>query len=65
MPDHPLPSSVGYIDGLYVDSVKIFKTIATTLELTQSQIAEGATSLLESRSKVPLDIPDPSFKGPF
>ena len=65
LPDHPLPSSVGYIDGLYVDSVKIFKTIATALGLTQSQIAEGTTSLLESRSKVPLDIPDPSFKGPF
>lgn len=65
LPDHPLPSSVGYIDGLYVDSVKIFKSIAETLGIAQSKISVGIASLRERRAKVPLDIPDPSFKGPF
>ena len=27
LPDHPIPSSVGYIDGLYVDASIIFKEI--------------------------------------
>jgi pyruvate dehydrogenase E1 component beta subunit len=65
LPDHPLPSSVGYLDGLYVDSIKIFQTIAKNLGLNQSNVNEGVEALRISRLKVPLDIPDPSFKGPF
>lgn len=65
LPDHPIPSSVGFIDGLYVDAEQIFKTVATTLGLEEKQIIQGATTLKANRMKVPLDIPDPSFKGPF
>ena len=65
LPDHPIPSSLGFIDGLYVDSMKIFEVIASNIGLDKSKIAEGLKALKKKKSKFSIDLPDPSFKGPF
>ena len=65
LPDHPIPSSVGYIDGLYVDASIIFKEIANNLGLDSSIIFDGLKFLSNKKSSVSLDVPDPSFQGPF
>lgn len=65
LPDHPVPSSVGFIDGLYVDAERIFKSVAEAMELPEHDIQAGGKSLRDKRNMLPLDVPDPSFNGPF
>jgi len=65
LPDHPIPSAVGFIDGLYIDSTIIFKEIAITIGLDSLIVSEGLRILREKRALVPLDVADPTFQGPF
>lgn len=65
LPDHPVPSSLGFLEGLYIDAERIFLEVASILELKQKYISEGIEQLRLKRGQLPLDVPDPSFKGPF
>lgn len=64
LPDHPLPSSRGYLPGLYPNAerivVEVLKLIGkqnmTNNILSNFEIGSGSEYL---------DIPNPSFQGPF
>ena len=60
--DYPVPSSRGLVQGFYPDAVRIAGAAAEMLECS----ATGAiNALIEDAAHTPIDVPDPSFKGPF
>ena len=65
MPEHPTPSSRGMIPGIYPDAIGILRTVGQMLGLMESDIAAQVAILAERRHAVPIDVPDPFFKGPF
>jgi pyruvate/2-oxoglutarate/acetoin dehydrogenase E1 component len=65
LPDHPTPSSRGFYAGYYPSSVEIIRSIGETLKLEASQVEQAVAHIQRERGDVPVDVPDPSFKGPF
>lgn len=65
MPDHPTPSSRGYLPGLYPDAKRIIMEACAMLKLPEAKKAEALKKLQESSANLPIDIPDPAFQGPF
>jgi pyruvate dehydrogenase E1 component beta subunit len=65
LPDHPTPSSRALAAAYYPGSVDIVDAVEQLLELDQGA-AEGARqACVAARQGVPIDKPDPAFKGPF
>lgn len=65
LPDHPTPSSRGFYSGYYPSSVQIIERIGQTLKLEARQVEQAVAQISKERGDVPVDVPDPSFKGPF
>jgi pyruvate/2-oxoglutarate/acetoin dehydrogenase E1 component len=65
LPDHPTPSSRGLIPGFYTDSISILRSISTILKIPEDKIQEAEADLFAQRKDLPVDVPDPFFKGPF
>ncbi len=65
MPDHPTPSSRGLIPGIYPDATRIVREAGRMLGVAQDKIENAAVELLAQRKGLPVDVPDPFFKGPF
>jgi pyruvate/2-oxoglutarate/acetoin dehydrogenase E1 component len=65
LPDHPTPSSRGFVPGYYVDSTSILRSIGTMLEIDAAKIESAVAELIAQRKGLPIDVPDPFFKGPF
>jgi acetoin:2,6-dichlorophenolindophenol oxidoreductase subunit beta len=65
LPEHPTPSSRGLVPGFYPDSQKIVATVGKMLNLDQSKLDAALKTLNEQRKNLPIDVPDPFFKGPF
>lgn len=65
LPDHPLPSSRGMIRGIYPDSIRIMRTVGEMLKLPAEREAQAEAELEAQRGSLPIDVPDPFFKGPF
>jgi pyruvate dehydrogenase E1 component beta subunit len=65
LPDHPTPSSRGFIPGFYTDSVTILRNIGTLLEIAPGKVESAVAELIAQRKGLPVDVPDPFFKGPF
>lgn len=65
LPEHPTPSSRGLIPGFYPDSQKIVAAVGRMLGLDQSKLDNALKTLTEQRKNLPIDVPDPFFKGPF
>ena len=65
LPDHPTPSSRGYIPGLYPDAEKIVRSICNSLSLPDTKTKLAIIFLKNKSNDLPIDIPDPSFQGPF
>lgn len=65
LPDHPTPSSRGMIPGYYPDAGSIVDAVATVAGIASSDLT-GIHETLEAEHRTsPIDVPDPSFKGPF
>ena len=66
LPDHPTPSSIGLIKNYYPSSIEILKKIINLINLSQLKNREllKLFSKIDNQNKY-IDIPDPSFKGPF
>jgi pyruvate dehydrogenase E1 component beta subunit len=65
LPDHPTPSSRGMIPGYYPDSQRIVREVGRLAGLGEDKVG-AALGALERKSKgLPIDVPDPFFKGPF
>lgn len=68
LPDHPTPSSVALAEAYYPGSADIIDAVGKVCEgtnLTASQIKVARHAVLSSRVGIPIDKPDPAFKGPF
>ena len=65
LPDHPTPSSRGYIPNYYPDAHMIIKNISAQLNLSESIQSKAYEILSKAKSTMSIDIPDPSFQGPF
>lgn len=65
LPEHPNPSSRGYLPGLYPDSSTILKVSAAMLNWDVEKLKKSLKALDARKPKHPIDVPDPSFKGPF
>ena len=65
MPDHPTPSSRGFLPGLYPDAVRILKEAGEMLEVSPEKIQIATERLIADRKGLPVDVPDPFFTGPF
>lgn len=65
LPEHPTPSSRGLVRGFYPDASRILREAGAELGIASDRI-EGAVRELEAQRKgLPIDVPDPFFKGPF
>lgn len=65
LPDYPTPSSIALAEVYYPDSTDIIEAAGRLCELSTAQIEEARTAVIAARKGVPIDKPDPSFKGPF
>lgn len=65
LPDYPTPSSRGFIVDLYPDSRRIVREVGLILNIDDSKISKVLHVLEEHRGDLPIDVPDPFFKGPF
>jgi acetoin:2,6-dichlorophenolindophenol oxidoreductase subunit beta len=65
MPDHPTPSSRGFIPGLYTDASTILRSMGSQLGIDAVRVENAVAALVADRKNVPVDVPDPFFKGPF
>lgn len=65
LPDHPTPSSVALAKAYYPDSTDIIEAVGSLCGLSAAQVAEAGAAVIAARKGVPIDKPDPAFKGPF
>jgi pyruvate dehydrogenase E1 component beta subunit len=65
LPDHPTPSSLTLAQAYYPDSTDIVEKVGQLCDLQPSAIARAKAEVIAARAGVPIDKPDPSFKGPF
>lgn len=65
LPFHPVPSSIGMIKNYYPDGKKILFTIKKMLKIKNNKFKNIIKAYSKKNSKIPIDIPDPYFKGPF
>jgi len=65
LPDHPTPSSRGLVPGFYPDSTTILRNVGRMLEIADGKIEGAVANLIAQRKGLPVDVPDPFFKGPF
>ena len=65
LPDHPTPSSASLAASYYPGSADIVDAVAATTGLTDEKASDVREKLAEERAALPIDKPDPAFKGPF
>jgi len=65
LPDHPTPSSRGMIAGFYPDAQRIAQEVGKMLRIDSRALQGAIKKLEEQRKNLPIDSPDPFFKGPF
>jgi acetoin:2,6-dichlorophenolindophenol oxidoreductase subunit beta len=65
LPDHPTPSSVALAEVYYPDSTDIIDAVGRQCALPLEAVATARAAAIAARKGVPIDKPDPSFKGPF
>lgn len=65
LPEHPTPSSRGMIRGFYPDAARIVRETGSLLGLASADVASAVAEIEAQRASVPIDVPDPFFKGPF
>lgn len=65
LPDHPTPSSRGFVPGYYPDSMSMLRNLGWMLGIAEAKIQGAVAELIAQRKGLPIDVPDPFFKGPF
>lgn len=62
---HPVPASVSLIENYYPDAFRIGEVVGDFFDLADTDRKSVEEALGERNNGLPLDVPDPSFKGPF
>lgn len=65
LPDHPTPSSRSLAAAFYPRAEHIAETAAGLAGLDAEATGRACDALARARGGVPLDVPHPSFRGPF
>lgn len=65
LPDHPTPSSRGMVPGIYPDSASMLRNLGQMLGIDSAKVETAVAKLIAQRKGLPIDVPDPFFKGPF
>lgn len=65
LPDHPTPSSKSLADVYYPNSLDVLDAAVRLVNLPPERIAGHRAALAAEIAKLPIDIPDPAFRGPF
>jgi pyruvate dehydrogenase E1 component beta subunit len=65
LPDHPTPSSLALAETFYPGSVQIVDAVARLCDLSADAARAAREEVIAARQGVPIDKPDPAFKGPF
>ena len=65
LPDHPTPSSLALAEAYYPDATHIIGAVASLCGLAAAAVASAKRDAIAARKGVPIDKPDPAFKGPF
>lgn len=65
LPDYPTPSSRGMVPGFYPDATKVIRAVGTMAGLSPDKVETAVAAVVEQRGDLPVDVPDPFFKGPF
>ena len=65
LPDHPTPSSLSLAEVYYPDATHIIGAVASLCGLAAEAVAGAKRDAVAARKGVPIDKPDPAFKGPF
>ena len=65
LPDYPTPSSVSLAETYYPSSVDIVKAVGRLCDIPKARVSTAVAAVVASRQGIPIDKPDPSFKGPF
>ena len=56
-PDHPVPSSRGYLKNLYPNSVKIIIEVCRIFNISNNKSKEIINKITNLKSKEPIDVP--------
>lgn len=65
LPDHPTPSSRGLVPGFYPDAISILRSLGNLLRVPDADVEREVARLIVQREGLPVDVPDPFYKGPF
>ena len=65
LPDHPTPSSKSLAAAFYVRAEHLALAIGELVRLPTDASARAAGKLSAERQSHPIDVPHPSFQGPF
>lgn len=65
LPFHPVPSSRGLVKNFYPSGKNILHAIKKTLKINESKFKKVLNEYNKGSKKLPIDVPDPYFKGPF
>ena len=65
LPDHPTPSSLSLAETFYPGSKDIVEKVGILCDLPATAIQKAKVECEAARKGIPIDKPDPAFKGPF
>ncbi len=65
LPDYPTPSSVALAEAYYPGSVQIVEAAQQLCDIAPTLTEAALAQVIKARGGVPIDKPDPAFKGPF
>lgn len=65
LPERPTPSSISLSSHYYPDAADIVRAVARQCDLAAPAVEQAVAEVIATRAGVPIDKPDPSFKGPF
>ena len=65
LPFHPVPSSRGLIKNFYPTGHEILNSVKKSLKIDKIKFSKILAEYNADTKKLPIDVPDPYFKGPF
>lgn len=65
LPEHPTPSTRALLTGFYPTALSIIDAAATLADADPARLEGPRADLAADLAKLPMDVPHPTFRGPF
>jgi pyruvate dehydrogenase E1 component beta subunit len=65
LPEYPTPSSRGLVGAYYPSSSQLVSAVAALVPDAASRLEQAAAAIAARRATLPIDSPNPAFRGPF